>query len=119
MSTLVTQFCQQLQKVSLQDPHAAQLIGEMYSPYASAALLSQWEANPAAAPGRETSSPWPDHIQVDSMQQQPDGSYVVHGDVIEISSQEVAHGGIASQYPVTITLQQTGNQWLISGFSRQ
>jgi hypothetical protein len=115
---VVNQFGSTLQKVSLAAPDAKDLIGAAYSPYVSADLLAQWKANPPFAPGRGVSSPWPDRIQVDSMTEQPDGSYVVKGTVIEVTSNEVAHGGVAAQYPVTMALKKTGDQWLITTFDR-
>jgi hypothetical protein len=118
VATVVTQFGSTLQKISLQAPDAKDQLGAGYSPYVAAPLLMEWEANPLSAPGRAASSPWPDRIQVDSMVLQPDGSYVVKGSVIEITSNEVAHGGVAAQYPIMLTLVKTGDQWLITKFER-
>ncbi|MDE1925374.1 MAG: hypothetical protein KGH79_04335 [Patescibacteria group bacterium] len=118
VSTVINQFGSTLGKVSLTAPDAKDEIGAGYSPYVAAPLLMQWENNPVQAPGRAVSSPWPDRIQVDSMTLRQDGSYVVEGSVIEITSNEVAHGGIAAQYPVKLTLEKTGDQWLITQFER-
>jgi hypothetical protein len=115
----VSQFGTLLQKVSLQGADVKNTIGEYYSPYVAASLLSQWEANPVAAPGRAASSSWPDRIQVNNMTQGRDGSYTVNGTIIEMSSKEAAKGGTAGQYPVTLTLVKSGDQWLITSFVRQ
>ena len=116
ISTVVEQFGTTMQKVSLAAPDAKSEIGAAYSPYVSADLIVQWQNNPSFAPGRGTSSPWPDHIQVESTALQPDGSYVVQGTVIEVTSYEVAHGGVAAQFPVTLTLKKFGDQWLITQY---
>ena len=39
-------------------------IQQTYTPFATAALLQQWRADPQHAPGRITSSPWPERIEI-------------------------------------------------------
>ena len=119
VQTVVTQFGNTIQKVSLGTATTSDIIGEYYSPYVSAALLSQWRANPASAPGRTASSSWPAYIQINSMTLNRDGSYTVDGDIVLIDSKKGAPSGTAGQYGVTITLQKTGDQWLITNFVRQ
>ena len=48
-----------------------------YNDFASPDLIQQWLQSATSAPGRLTSSPWPDHAKIDSMEKQPDGSYRV------------------------------------------
>ncbi|HEX7651642.1 MAG TPA: hypothetical protein VF439_02915 [Candidatus Paceibacterota bacterium] len=113
----VTGFGKELQMVSLLAPDAGQTIQTDYAPYVAPELLSVWVSDPAEAPGRTTSSPWPDHIDITSAALSADGSYAVAGNVIEMTSDEVEHGGSAGSYPVTMTLENRSGTWLITNFS--
>ena len=117
VQTVVTQFGSAMQKVSLSAPDALQEIANNYAPYATSSLIKQWQANHSFAPGRGLSSPWPSSINITTVTKKGDGSYVVQGMVSEVTSQEAAHGGIAAEFPLTLTLTKYHNQWLISGYS--
>ena len=39
-----------------------------YSEFVTPELLSKWESDPKNAPGRLVSSPWPDHIEILSVE---------------------------------------------------
>jgi methionine-rich copper-binding protein CopC len=116
VQTVVTQFGTSIQKVSLSAPDALDQIANVYAPYASSSLIQKWKENKSFAPGKGLSSPWPISINVTSVTKKGDGSYIVQGMVAEVTSQDVAHGGIAAQYPVTITLKKYGNVWLMTGY---
>lgn len=118
VSTIVTSFGTKMQMVSLLAPTSsvAQAMESDYASYVSPALLAQWVADPSRAPGRTTSSPWPDHITITSVTQSDPGVYTVQGNVIELTSNEVEHGGIADQYPVTATVQQENGAWVITSW---
>jgi hypothetical protein len=49
------------------------------------------------------------------MERVSDTEYAVRGEVIEMTSVEMTHGGVAAKRPVTLTAQKTGDRWLISG----
>lgn len=112
----VEQFGTSMQKVSLSAPDALQQIATTYSPYASSSLISYWQANHSFAPGKGLSSPWPSGITIEAVTKKGN-TYIVEGLVTEVTSQEVAHGGIAAEFPVTITLGKYKGQWLITGYS--
>ena len=112
---LVSQFGSSMQKVSLFAPDAPKEIADIYAPYASSSLIQKWQANRSFAPGRGLSSPWPSSINVTAVTKKDD-SYIVQGMVLEVTSQEGAHGGIAAEFPVTITLKKYDNAWLITGY---
>jgi hypothetical protein len=116
VQTVVTQFGTTMQKVSLSAPDAIEQIANSYSPYASTSLIKYWQANKSFAPGRGLSSPWPTNINITSVTKKG-SSYQIQGMVIEVTSQEEAHGGIAAEYPVTLILSQYKGQWLITSFS--
>ena len=112
----VTGFGSKMQMVSLLAPSTtlAQAMHEDYSAYVSPVLIAQWLQNPALAAGRMISSPWPDHIQIISITKNGSAMYTVTGNVVEMTSNEVEHGGFADEYPVTITVQKEHGSWLIT-----
>lgn len=120
--TLVTEFGKKLQAVPLSADleTAADAIQKNYASYVSTALLAQWKDNPAKAPGRPASSPWPDHIEITSVAKEGEEFCKVEGKVIEMTSEEMAHGGQAGNYPVTIELgkDRDSGKWLITAFEK-
>ena len=83
-----------------------------YAAYVSPDLLAQWETSPMRAPGRLTSSPWPDRIVVNSLVKQSDGSYDVRGTLVEKTST-----GDAGTFSVTATVRLMNGHWLVTAFS--
>jgi hypothetical protein len=63
-------------------------------------------------PGRITSSPWPESIQIVSVRMLDDTSYTVGGKIILMTS-GLAQGGNAGETPVTLTLKNVNGTWLI------
>ena len=80
-------------------------------------LLSKWSTNPLSAPGRLTSSPWPDRIDIKSVTKLSSTEYEVKGEIIEITSVEKVNGGYAAKRPITLKIKKTDNHWLISEVS--
>lgn len=112
ITRLVEEFGARLQKVSLLGP-AEIVSGEMdenYSDLVSPALLEQWKADPFNAPGRLTSSPWPDRIEVDSVSKVSEDAYEVKGKIMDMTS-----GGVSGERPVTVTVKRGGDGWRIDG----
>jgi hypothetical protein len=109
----VTAFGQKLKDVSLLAPDAGSQIEMKYRDYIAPELLSQWKQNPPLALGRQTSSPWPDRIEVGAVVKQSDTNYRVDGTVIEITNADKA-GEPAAMYPVVLILEKRGNAWLIT-----
>jgi len=115
IASVVTGFGQKLGQVSLLSPTAADDIRSEYAGYVSPALLDQWAADPLQAPGRVTSSPWPDHIEITSIDKIAAEEYQVTGNIIEVTSVEVGTGGAAATIPVRITLHEDSQgHWLIT-----
>jgi len=109
--TTVAQFGNQLNTVSVLSPTAAEDIRKAYASYVTPELLSVWEANPLTAPGRTTSSPWPDHIEVDTVTMNATGGYDVLGRIMLVTST-----GDAGIIPVTLTVSDVGGSFLISRY---
>lgn len=115
--TLAEAFGQALKMVSLLAPQdeAAAGIGQYYGGYVTPELLKQWQDDPAQAPGRVSSSPWPERIDILSMEWASDTECLVTGKIIEVTSVELTQGGAAAKRPVTLTVRKTDDYWRISG----
>jgi len=84
-----------------------------YSDFVAPALLAKWQSNPENAPGRMVSSPWPDRIEIQSVEKISEGTYKVKGQIIEITSAEKTSGGTAAKRTVTLETKKIGSSWLI------
>ena len=115
---VVEGFGQRLQNVALLSDSAPFQIMQEYGHYVAPELLVLWATDPFNAPGRQTSSPWPDRIEISSVLQKDANTYLVTGSVIEITSQELMSGGVAAQYPVTLKVKKIGESWLITAFEK-
>jgi hypothetical protein len=118
ISAVVTNFGLAEQKVALLAPDATSTIATDYGSYVTPELLSSWEASPQSASGRVASSPWPDHITVNSIRQTAQG-YEVTGSLVLMSSPDLASGGNDGTDPVLIDLVNQNGKWLISSYQDQ
>lgn len=109
---VVTEFGTKMQYVSLLAPNRKDLMEQQYSQYIAPELIALWSTEGASALGRQTSSPWPERIEVVEVRQNG-GRYIVEGNVLEVSST-----GPAAVYPVTLTLEKRGDRWLIIKVSK-
>lgn len=119
---IVEGFGLQLKNVPLTAEAAAvqESIGDYYAPYVMQDLLTAWITNPEQAPGRATSSPWPDRIEITDIAEQGAG-YVVTGNVILMTSVEVATEAEdnAGTVPVVLQLIPTDDGWRIVAYQEQ
>ena len=118
----VAAFAATLKMVTLSAPTSvvAQQIAQNYGPFVSPDIIAFWQKNPDAAPGRSASSPWPDRIEIQAVEDEGDGSWNVQGKVIEVTSVEVAKGsGEADDYTVLMKLRNRDGKWIITGFVKQ
>ena len=116
VAAVVKDFGSRLKNVSLLAPDAAQQIQAQYAELVTQELLAAWLADPMQAPGRLTSSPWPDRIEIDAIHSIGPTLYQLVARVIEITSAEVGTDKIVASYAVSLTVRQTGGQWLISDY---
>lgn len=114
---LVTSFGKKMKDVSLLSPAAAEEIEENYKDFAIPELIQKWQQDPEDAPGRLTSSPWPENIEIESATKVTKSEYIVMANVIEVTSAEESSGGEFSRTPVVITVKNIDGKWLISDFS--
>lgn len=116
VENLVKEFGDKLKSVSLLAPAdvVKKSMQENYSDIVSPSLLAQWQANPQEAPGRMLSSPWPDRIDIITINKLPDDNgYEVTGEIIEITSSEEVNGGVAAKRPITLVAKEVNGRWLI------
>ena len=109
-----------LKEVSLLAPDSvvARTIREAYAPLVTADLLAAWLAEPDRAPGRTVSSPWPERIEVHTVEPAGDGACRVEGDVVYVTSVELAQGGAAAREPVTVEVVEDDG-WRVSAYEAE
>jgi len=86
---------------------------ENYGSFVSADLITKFLSDPLNAPGRLTSSPWPDRIEVATAEKTSDGVYKVEGTIIEVTSAEQGTSNAADKRSVTLEVKKTDGKWLI------
>lgn len=116
---LVENFGKRLQRVSLLAPNAAQDLQKQYAEFVSPTLLEAWMSDVALAPGRMVSSPWPDRIEVTTLNREASERYAIDGFVVEMTSTEVASGEAANKVPVHIVVAKEQGQWLITEYTEE
>jgi hypothetical protein len=114
---IVERLGERLKRVSLRaaDSILVREIREAYAPLVTPDLLDRWITEPAGAPGREVSSPWPERIEVRSVEAGSDGTCVVQGEVIYVTSVELTRDSSVMREPVTLRLVKSG-EWRISTY---
>jgi len=113
--SLVEGFGAKLQMVSLLAPSdtVKKNMEDNYTVYVTAQLLEKFKNDPINAPGRLTSSPWPDRIEIVSADKVTEGVYKVEGKIMEITSTEKKSETAATR-PITLEVKKTEGTWLIS-----
>ena len=116
---LVEDFGRTLKNVSLLAPRDSviQAINENYSPYVTDELMQSWIANPRRAPGRTTSSPWSERIEINNVERLSENEYLLKDRIVEVTSTEAESGGAAAFRPIELSVIKIGNNWLIDGIT--
>lgn len=114
----VERFGKELRHVRLDISDVTDRLRMVYSEYVSPELLASWIRDPSQAPGQVASSPWPDRIEIDSVSQSPSQTYEVTGRIIELTSWELTHGGVANEIPIRITVERRQGQFRIIQYRR-
>lgn len=114
---VVERFGERMKQVSTLAPDsiAARAVREAYSGLVTTALLDRWSADPAHAPGKDVSSPWPERIRIDSVAAAGAGECRVSGEIEYLTSVEAANGGAAALAPVTLRVVSEEG-WRIGAF---
>lgn len=111
----VQKFGGQLKMVSLLSPEDV-LKDDMhkyYGNYVTDDLIEKWVKNPGNAPGKLTSSPWPERISVTSAEKTDEDRYIVNGTIYEITSDQIQKVGFAAKRPITLEVSKTDGKWII------
>jgi hypothetical protein len=116
---LVVKFGNKLQTVSLLSPDAAQEMEKQYTEFVVRTLLDIWKGDVTKAPGRLVSSPWPDRIEIASVEKKDSDSYEITGFIVEVTSVEVVSGGAAAKIPVHILVQKVEGHWMITEYEEE
>ncbi len=114
--TSVTTFSQKLKNVSLLSPTVKADLATEYGDLVTPELLSEWQAKPSEALGRQTSSPWPDSINIVEVREVSPSEYRVEANIIEVSSAEPKEP--LAVLPVSLTLVLRDGEWLISDVAK-
>lgn len=116
VTNVVEEFGKRLQMVSLLAPTdvLASSMNEQYGQLVAPELIQEWLADPLKAPGRMTSSPWPDRIEIDRVTKKAPKTWEVEGTVVEVTSVEKQHGGAAVRRGISLGVEKVGGQWLIT-----
>jgi len=120
-TALVENFGSKLKEVSLSAPGeiVSQEIETIYAPFVSSTFLLNLTNDPTRAPGRDVSSPWPEKIEIISMEKLDSHTIQVKGKIILMTSVEVAQGGNAGETPIMLWVRNTNAKgaWLIDQLS--
>jgi len=116
---LVKSFGKKLQTVSLLSADAVQEIEKQYSEFIVRNLLNAWESDVSKASGRLVSSPWPDRIEIATVEKIDSDNYEITGFVVEVTSVEVVSGGAAAKIPVHILVQNVQGHWMITEYEEE
>lgn len=116
VTSLVEDFGRKLQTVSLQAPRniVNKSIQENYGDFVSPALLAEWQKDLQNVPGRVVSSPWPDRIEILSIEKLSESACEVKGEIIEMTSVEMVNGGVAAKRPIILVVGKVENRLLIT-----
>ena len=106
--TVVEEFGMQMQTVALLDANASSTMASAYGSLVTSDLLQRWQEDPENAPGRLTSSPYPDHIEIVTIEKQGRG-YIVQGEVVMMAST-----GESGRTPVILQVIPENGRWLIA-----
>jgi hypothetical protein len=121
VKALVAEFGKRLREVSVAAPKemAIAAMDRAYSPYVAADLLAAWKNDPEKAPGKRTSSPSPERIDISTMKATGRDAFVVTGKVILLTAKERRDGGVFAANPVTMTIARRDGKWLITTYEER
>jgi len=106
----------QMRRVSLLAPDTiyARALNDAYASLVTPELLARWKKDPAYAPGRQVSNPWPARIEIKSVESRGADCRVV-GNVVYVSTSDTLSA--VDRRPVTITVRNEQG-WRISGYEQ-
>lgn len=117
VQSVVTEFGSKLKNVPLAaEPEIIrESIKREYAAYVSPLLLERWLNDPLHAPGRLTSSPWPEGIEIKEIRKVGE-YYEIVADVVLLTSVDVVQNTESSREPAYITVANIGGTWVIGEY---
>ena len=115
VKAVVEGFGQKLKLVSVLAPPEVvkEDIQKHYGEFVTPELLARWLDDPSNAPGRLTSSPWPERIDLLALEKVAEDVYKVKGEVVEVTSAGVGKENVVDRIPVTLMVKKVEGRWLI------
>ncbi|NLN28447.1 MAG: hypothetical protein GX161_09530 [Firmicutes bacterium] len=106
VAAVAREFGSRLKLVSLLAPEDVlrRDIEEHFVDLVTPELLNKWLDDPTAAPGRLTSSPWPECIAVDEVKLDGTTRAWIRGHIVWVTSVELAEGGAYAHQAVCMEL---------------
>ncbi|MGE5179737.1 MAG: hypothetical protein ACM3PF_11670 [Bacteroidota bacterium] len=95
------------------DSAAAAAIRRQYGTLVAPELVRSWTRDPRKAPGRLTSSPWPDRIEIQNIARKSARVFLVDGLIAERTS-----AGAAPPVPVRLAVWKTTGAWRITEYDQ-
>ncbi len=113
---LLDLFVQRMQLITLASPleRIKEMIKDAYHELVTEELLNQWLNSPQEAPGKITSSPWPDKIEIKKLSKINPNEYQVEGSLIWMTST-----GFAKEDKVEIKILKKDSKWLLAEYKVQ
>lgn len=117
VKNVVEEFGKRLKLVDLmsQEETLASVMTEQYGDLVARNLIASWIYNPASAPGRTVSSPWPERIDVISAEKASGNRYEIKGVIVELTSYDAEHGKITGERAITLYVGKVDENWKIKG----
>lgn len=117
--TVVETLGQRMQLVSLLAPDTivSRALADEYMPLVTAALLARWQADPASAPGRTVSSPWPARIEIDAVESAGPRTCRVTGAVVYVASAEDTTFAEVAREAVVVEVVEQDDGWRIADYA--
>jgi hypothetical protein len=114
---IVERFGQRLRNVSVLGPPEVvrETMRREYDELVTPELLQRWLQDPRSAPGRLTSSPWPERIEIIRIRKREPDRYELSGEIIEVTNAPA--DSPVRRIPVWIELRRVGDRWRIAEWS--
>jgi hypothetical protein len=116
VTDLTHQIGEDMQKISLLGPKdtVESDIERYYKPIVTPELYAIWKTDINLVPGRVTSSPYPQKIDITRTEKMSKTKYRIFGTVVEVANGAGDTTEVAGTYPITITYSYLNGKWLIS-----
>jgi len=116
VQNVILSFGERMKLVPLLAPDSTPVhqIRSRYAGLTSPSLIEMWARDPRHAPGRLTSSPWPDHIEIHALTREAPDRFLADAEIVERTSADSA--GKALKTPVRLAVSKIAGEWLITRY---